>query len=99
MIALLTLAAFLLLVLAAIVWDGFAMYKLWGWFAVPVGAPHLSLAHVIGLSLLAGIFVGTNRLRPNKATKGDWKEAVAQLVLAPAFAIGLGYVIKLAAHL
>lgn len=38
----------------AIIWKGFVISILWEWFAVPIGAPALGTAHILGLVLLFG---------------------------------------------
>jgi hypothetical protein len=36
---------------------GWAISKVWGWFAVPLGAPVLSLVNAIGLDILSSLFL------------------------------------------
>jgi hypothetical protein len=45
------LGVVLLVPASLIVW-GYAVAALWGWFAVPLGAPAIGLAHGLGIRLL-----------------------------------------------
>lgn len=69
--------------------NAWALSTLWGWFAVPLGAKAIGVAHAYGLvAMLAA-------LRPKYAhdiaLKKGW-DAVGTLALAPLVALGLGYV-------
>jgi hypothetical protein len=59
--------ALLLLVLAPLVAiiRGTVLFWLWGWFAVPVGAPRVVWVHAIGLVFLVDVLCSTGR-RDNK---------------------------------
>ncbi len=51
------LAIFTLVLLpVAYIWDGYVTQTLWNWFAVPLGAPKLTLVGAIGLSVLVTSF-------------------------------------------
>ena len=39
------------------IWRGFVLEIMWGWFAVPLGAPDIDIAHAIGIALLIGMFL------------------------------------------
>jgi len=34
----------------------FVMLKFWGWFVIPLGAPEISMAHMIGLTMIGSIY-------------------------------------------
>lgn len=53
-----TLAMKFVFAIAASVLCAVVMRDLYFWFAVPLGAPFLSLAHLYGIVLLKGLFVG-----------------------------------------
>jgi len=58
-----SLAAIILLV-PANAYSAFIVYKLYGWFAVPIGAPILGWAHIWGLVILLEVLT----LRPAPAS-------------------------------
>ena len=44
--------------LISLVYSGFAVYLVWGWFVVPLGVMPISLPWAIGLCCLAGLLRG-----------------------------------------
>lgn len=48
------LAALILLV-PTVMWGGYVVSVLWGWFIVPLGAPPVGIAHALGLMLMASL--------------------------------------------
>lgn len=51
------LFAFLIYLPVSCVVHGWLISILWAWFAVPLGAPTIGVAHAVGLSCLAGSFL------------------------------------------
>src|SRR6478609_6186947 len=39
----------------AIILRGYVFLQLWQWFVEPLGAPHISIAHALGLAMIAGL--------------------------------------------
>ncbi len=80
--------------LLSLIWDGFVTFKLWRWFAEPAGAPHLRIAHVMGLALLVliSVPVGTSTVKTGE-------DLVAKLFMRPLLFLALGFVYKIAAGL
>lgn len=66
---------------ASVLW-ALVIWHLWGWFAVPLGAPILGLAHVWGLMILKGIL--TFR-QPAEGEKQDWLLMITYPLIAWAF--------------
>lgn len=76
------------------IWRGFVTMKLWGWFAVPIGAPRVGLAVAIGLTFLIAHVV----YRESPIQKKTDKEVLTGLLtvtLAPALSLGLGWFVHL----
>lgn len=46
----------LVTLLPAAMWSAYVATRLWTWFAVPLGAPHLTVARAMGLSLIVGMY-------------------------------------------
>lgn len=44
----------LVLFVATVIFSGFVLQTLWGWFVVPLGIKALSLAHAVGVNILFG---------------------------------------------
>jgi len=87
-----TIAA-LILFLPANAWNAFIVYKLYGWFAVPVGAPILSWLNVWGLVLLFEILTlktssGTTEVLP-RLGKALTTLVVGTVTVSIMFLVGL----------
>jgi hypothetical protein len=81
--------ALLALTPIAIVWSAYALTVLWGWFVVPTfGLAPLGIAYAAGLSVLISFAFKTV---PEKAS--DTSHAVGVMLLHPAFALAIGWVI------
>ncbi len=80
------------LVVAAAVIDGLALSVLWGWFVHPLGVREIGIAHAIGISIVLRFILSDTA--KTKQGKGTW-ELVGTLLLAPLFAIAMGWVIHL----
>jgi hypothetical protein len=52
--------------LALLIWRGFVIKMLWGWFLVPLGVPAISIALACGLLILLGI--STQKISDNVET-------------------------------
>lgn len=76
------------MVLAAVVlWQSWPVMVLWNWFAVPLGAPALSLAHAAGfMCLLAAA--------SPKSMRDDRPIAWERVLVAPFALVAIGYVAK-----
>lgn len=67
------------------------LYALWGWFAVPLGAPHLGVPHLLGLFVLGSMLIPRKyRLRNSTKESLQWGSALA--IFVPLWALGLGWV-------
>jgi hypothetical protein len=73
------------LCLAAILVRGFVLSVLWGWFAVPLGAPALGVVSALGLSVLLSYLL--HHTTGNKSLSDVFIEALA--------ALSVGYVFHL----
>jgi hypothetical protein len=83
------------LVALMVIWQGYVLAILWGWFMVPAfGLTPLSVPMAIGVSMVASSFTGKKRSY-NEMTdpKKNWQNMVFPF-LSPAFALGVGWVVK-----
>lgn len=73
-----------------IVLDALALWMLWGWFATPLGAPIITLAHAAGIALLAAA------LRPLRSRKEGPQDTELWIGIfaKPALLILLGWIVK-----
>lgn len=57
-------------------WTAFVVYKLYGWFVVPLGAPVINWWHAWGLMLILNVLT----LKPTDVPSKGWKDSVAKLI-------------------
>lgn len=69
-----------------------AYYAVWAWFAVPLGAPTVSMAHAYGLSLLLRTFTYQVQ-HTDVESEGAVSRAITYGVVMPWLCIFTGYVI------
>lgn len=80
-------------VVAAALWRGYVLSVLWGWFFVPIfHLPPLGVAQAIGIALVVGMFTMSTQKDGDKESGVSHKLGV--IFLAPALALGVGWVIK-----
>lgn len=75
-------------------WYIFVAWKLWGWFAVPLGAPGLSYLQAFGLyTLAASVLIWSFYADPDEANDKGVIIAVAKCITC-AVLLGEGWVIR-----
>lgn len=97
----LALLAFFPAVAAQFILGGVVIYEYWQWFVVPVYAPAVSpgVLQFIGLAMFGRVFFARWQITRNKA---DWEkklergvaETIVIQLLAVAFALGIGWLLK-----
>jgi len=81
-------------VVGAVLWAGFVVSVLWGWFAVPIlSLPVITIGQAIALRLLYGAFVGIP-LDTKKFDEAPWIPLV-KVFIAPAVALLVGWIVTL----
>lgn len=77
---------------ALLMWQGWAVSTLWGWFVVPLGLPAIGIAAAAGLCLVASAI----RMRKSKGTQTNSEkyEVFAGLILIPPISVLMGWIIK-----
>lgn len=77
----------------AIIWSGYVLMLLWGWFVVPLFAlPALGLINAIGIMTIVGLTT-----KQYVSTNGDNKhEFIASMFMRPAVALVIGFIAHLA---
>ena len=88
---LIVVAVYAALTVPFMLWSGFVLVRLWSWFAVPLGAPALTLAPAIGVNLLASFLVA----RGPGSKDNDWQRIVSFAIFYPAVALLFGYFVHL----
>jgi hypothetical protein len=78
------------LVLLAMVWRGFVLSILWGWFMVPLGLPNISVALAIGIAGVVGML--THQIQVSKDEEDGAKKFLAAFMI-PLFALGVGWIV------
>lgn len=79
-------------VAVSIIIDAYVLYVLWGWFATPLGAPAITMAHAAGLRLMAAAIQAPNKGHSN--SENPWLSILLELTLRPAILLFIGWVIK-----
>lgn len=78
------------LIAASVVWRGYVMAVLWGWFMVPpFGLPSLSIPFAIGISIVAGVFAGH---RTEEKGTPFWT-LVGRSFMGPLMSLGIGAIV------
>lgn len=86
-----------IVLVAAVLMNGWALATLWGWFIVPVfDAPRLRIVEAIGVSSVVGILFSSRRSeRKEEQEFWEWiAEALSYAVLGALAAVGIGWVVK-----
>lgn len=85
-------AAVVTFLVAMALWRGFVVSCLYRWFAVPLGAPELSLGSVVGLGLL--ITLVFHRFEIRTLTEQEKKNVAVQAIVGPALVLLVGWFCK-----
>lgn len=87
-----TFAATLALSVPLVLLDAAVLATLWRWFAVPLGAPAVGLAHMVGIATLVGL--GTHQFVPTAGMDNRERAvgAIADGLVAPTFALLVGWI-------
>ena len=77
------------------IWSSFVALRLWTWFAVPVGAPALSLVRMMGLGIIVGMYKYYPDVDPKAAESKTGGEIfgtfLVKATLLPAIALFFGW--------
>lgn len=75
-------------------WSAFVASTIWRWFAVPIGAPSLSVVRTMGLAILIGMYryagERDSNVDPDKTGGELFVAFLARATLIPAFALLMG---------
>lgn len=85
---------FFLIAFVGIPLNAFVLQKLWFWFIIPFGMPHISLGHAVGLSVIAAIL--SHQLRkPPEDSKEVLGEFIASMLFLPPIQLLIGFLAHL----
>ena len=97
MLALTVVSAMVVVMVAGVMWSGFVLSILWGWFFVPsLGVPALSVPSAIGIALVVS-YMTHQYQKKNKTEIDGWEavaESMAHMALKPVFALAIGWIVK-----
>src|SRR5690606_19739412 len=93
------ISAFVVTIVLANLYSGFALSVLWRWFVVPsLGAPPLTIGYAIGIATVVGYLTQPWK-RSKKEENTDWDrllaEGVGVAIGKPTFALLFGWVVTL----
>jgi hypothetical protein len=94
------ITTFLVTIVLANIWSGYALSILWKWFIVPpFGAPQLTIGYAIGLALIWR-FLERDEYRPESEDSFGKKlfSAVIKATVKPALFLMLGWVVTCFMH-
>jgi hypothetical protein len=83
-------------ILAITLLRGLVLVSLWGWFVVPLGVPGIGIAHAIGISILASLFLFGLATDKSSEEQEGWVKVIHAFVKALAgslFAWGMGAIV------
>lgn len=89
--ALLTVVGAITIIPVMAVFHGWVLCVLWGWFLVALGAPAISIAHAIGLSLIGKLMLSH---RSSKRDDETLAHVLAVGMLGALMALGIGWIAK-----
>jgi hypothetical protein len=75
--------------------DGWALWQLWQWFVVPLGAPPIGYWHACGIDLMIGMVLAMSLPRPPDEESGKTIGYAAAKVLIAPLTVGIGLLIHL----
>jgi hypothetical protein len=72
------------------IYNGWIFVTLWGWFAVPLGAPKINIAWAVGLAMLV------HSVKPSPVLNEEPKAAkvFTHALVGPAVCLLIGYIAK-----
>ncbi len=79
------------IVAAAVIYNGWALAILWGWFLVPLGAPKITIPLAIGVSLIYSFF--TSDLKKESFEDDDWVISVVKAIGFPLLFLAFGSIV------
>lgn len=71
--------------------NGWALFKLWGWFIVPFGLPPLSIPWAIGVAIVVG-FLTTHSI-PKGQKEDDISLALVVMFVRPLISVFIGWIV------
>lgn len=91
--AFLLIAGFLATCVISMIWRGYVLSILWGWFIVPTfGLPHLAITVALGISLMITLITVVSPTKKDGTTFGD---SVLNAFMGPMMALALGFIVTL----
>jgi len=82
----------LIVIVPIILYRGWVLFTMWNWFIVPLGAPHISLFHVLGISVIINVLTNHSEIK-KKSTKETLTELCTFIGMLTA-ALCIGWIIK-----
>ena len=89
----------LVLIVPSSAWAAFVASRIWLWFAVPLGAPRIGVAHMMGLALIVSMYRYTGPENSGGKDTDDGADLfgkfIARAFFVPLFGLGLAYLYTL----
>ncbi len=86
----------LLFTIPITLWHAYALTRLWAWFMVPgFGLAPITMLQAVGIGLFVGLVTYRTRKGP-PSTAEEVARLIADQLLAPAFYLGFGWVLRMA---
>ena len=88
------LISYLLYLVLGSMLRGWVFSVLWGWFIVPLGGPHIGIAHAIGISMVVSFLTYQHQDASDGKSASDTAITVIVIGVVQAFmALAMGYVV------
>ena len=84
-------------------WRSYVAATLWAWFAVPIGAPYLTVARTMGLGLIVNCTVhrvsyadaeAEKRMKDKSGEAVHYAMSIVLAVIGPLLVLGFGWLYK-----
>lgn len=97
-----TLLALLCLTLPSAWWTGFVLFKLYGWFILPIqGAPVVTIGNMLGVSLILNfILYNVSKSSSSVMDKAEswadiFSDSLVKMIMAPAIFLFFGWLYQI----
>lgn len=83
---------FLLMIVPLTLYRGWILLNLWNWFIIPLGAPHITMAHALGISLVIGFM--TAHYDSRTKTQSEKIEELIAVFAMPTIGLIMGWIFQ-----
>ena len=85
------------LIVFTVLFSGYSLSILWGWFFVPaLGLPTIGIAEAIGIAIVVQYLTSQEQpTNKGKSVSDVMREGLARAIVKPSVALGIGWIVKM----